>query len=144
MDSRSDESMGEGRKVHKWDDHEDDKLVECMLNILNTTGILYRADNGFKPGFYLAIEKALTEKLPGAGIKAKPHIESRLKTLKTDWSVVYDMLNGNDSSGFGWDVENNMLEATTEVWRAYLAVSEQHIIPLVYNAASISVFYTMP
>lgn len=124
MDSQvNDEAKGAGKSKHKWVENEDDKLVECMLDILNTTGTLYRADNGFKPGFYLAIEKALAEKLPAAGIKAKPHIESRLKTLKTEWAVVYDMLHGKDSSGFGWDAENHVLEASKDVWIPYLKVS---------------------
>ncbi|MBA0754279.1 hypothetical protein Gogos_021248, partial [Gossypium gossypioides] len=41
--------------------------------------------------------------LPHAMLKAKPNLESRFKTLKRDWTIVYDMLSGKDNSGFGWD-----------------------------------------
>ncbi|MBA0855894.1 hypothetical protein Goshw_020728 [Gossypium schwendimanii] len=36
-------------------------------------------------------------------LKAKPNLESRIRTLKRDWAIVYDMLSGKDNGGFGWD-----------------------------------------
>ena len=36
-------------------------------------------------------------------MKAKPNLESRIRTLKKDWSIIYDMITGKDTSGFGWD-----------------------------------------
>ncbi|KAK5835876.1 hypothetical protein PVK06_011590 [Gossypium arboreum] len=32
-------------------------------------------------------------------LKAKPNLESRIKTLKRDWAIVYNMLSGKDNSG---------------------------------------------
>ena len=75
---------------------EDAKLVETMFNVVNER--LYKADNGFKPGFLQTVEKALSKLL--LGIKAKPHVESRMKTMKNDWIIVYDIMN-NHTSGFG-------------------------------------------
>ncbi|KAI3470670.1 hypothetical protein Pfo_027333 [Paulownia fortunei] len=48
--------------------------------------------------------------LPSLGLKAKPHIELRLKTLKRDFHIVYDMLNGPNISGFGMDPIKNALQ----------------------------------
>ncbi|KAH1032785.1 hypothetical protein J1N35_044959 [Gossypium stocksii] len=31
-------------------------------------------------------------------LKSKPNLESRIKTLKRDWAIIYDMLNGKDNS----------------------------------------------
>ncbi|MFQ6623412.1 hypothetical protein Gotur_003831, partial [Gossypium turneri] len=45
----------------------------------------------------------LEKVLPNAMLKAKPDIESRIRLLKRDWSIVYDMLNGKNNSDFGWD-----------------------------------------
>ncbi|MFQ6666154.1 hypothetical protein Gotur_032624 [Gossypium turneri] len=42
----------------------------------------------------------LEKALPNAML---PNIESRIRLLKRDWSIVYDMLNGQNNSGFGWD-----------------------------------------
>ncbi|MBA0880319.1 hypothetical protein Goshw_013799, partial [Gossypium schwendimanii] len=36
-------------------------------------------------------------------LKAKPNLESRIRTLKRDWAIVYDMLSGKKISNFGWD-----------------------------------------
>ncbi|KAL1095287.1 hypothetical protein V6Z11_D06G145700 [Gossypium hirsutum] len=45
----------------------------------------------------------LEKALPNAMLKARPNIESRVRLLKRDWSIVYDMLNGQNNSSFGWD-----------------------------------------
>ncbi|KAJ8630543.1 hypothetical protein MRB53_023866 [Persea americana] len=72
----------------------------------------HKDDNGFKLGFLGVIEAVLKQKLPGSGIKAKPHIDSRIKTMKKDFRVVYDMLNGKNCSGFGWDPHKNVVRDT--------------------------------
>ncbi|XXG54439.1 hypothetical protein AAC387_Pa03g2315 [Persea americana] len=80
----------------------------------------YKTDNGFKPGFLGVIEAVLKQKLPRSRIKAQPHIDSRIKTMKKDFRIVYDMLNGENCSGFGWDPHKNVVVAEDEVWNAYV------------------------
>ncbi|MBA0848926.1 hypothetical protein Goshw_008802 [Gossypium schwendimanii] len=36
-------------------------------------------------------------------LKTKPNLESRIGTMKMDWSIVYDMFSGKNNSSFGWD-----------------------------------------
>ncbi|MFQ6624138.1 hypothetical protein Gotur_003858 [Gossypium turneri] len=36
----------------------------------------------------------LEKVLPHAMLKAKPNLESRIRALKRDWTIVYDMLSG--------------------------------------------------
>ncbi|KAI9082779.1 hypothetical protein K1719_035236 [Acacia pycnantha] len=62
----------------------------------------------------------MEEKLLGCGIKATPHIMSRLKTLKRLWQAVYDIVYGPNTSGFGWDPETKLVIADKEVWDEYL------------------------
>ncbi|MBA0876160.1 hypothetical protein Goshw_027643 [Gossypium schwendimanii] len=38
--------------------------------------------------------------LPLVMLKAKPNLESRIRTLKEDWAIVYDMLSEKDNSSF--------------------------------------------
>ncbi|KAK9062064.1 hypothetical protein SSX86_019249 [Deinandra increscens subsp. villosa] len=121
MESQLDSTRGPGKNKRKWNETEDEKLVAAMLDVLNS-GSNYKSDNGFKPGFFNAVEKQLAISLPEAGIKAKPHIESRVRTMKSDWSAVHDMLSWNNTSGFGWDYQNEMLEAPQPVWQAYIQV----------------------
>ncbi|KAJ0492934.1 putative Myb/SANT-like domain-containing protein [Helianthus annuus] len=78
----------------------------------------YKSDNGFKPGFLQHLEACLKESLPESGILAKPHIESRMRTMRKDWQAVYDLLN---TSGFGYDKERNCVTTNAPgVWDAYL------------------------
>ncbi|XVF85174.1 hypothetical protein PTKIN_Ptkin17bG0097300 [Pterospermum kingtungense] len=63
----------------------------------------------------------LVRKLPNANIKAKLHIESRIKTLKKDWAIVYDMVKRDNTSGFGWENQRNMVTARESVWKSYLS-----------------------
>ncbi|MFQ6634564.1 hypothetical protein Gotur_011928 [Gossypium turneri] len=42
----------------------------------------------------------LEKVLPYGMLKAKPNLESRIRTLKTDWAIVYDMFSGKNNSGF--------------------------------------------
>ncbi|GMQ05445.1 hypothetical protein CsSME_00050467 [Camellia sinensis var. sinensis] len=82
-----------------WTDEEDRELVYALFDMVNTGN---------------------HKKLPGCGIKAKPHIESRVKTLKRDTGTVFDMVNGVGCSGFGWDSNTNMVAAEKQVWDGYV------------------------
>ncbi|MFQ6634341.1 hypothetical protein Gotur_010114, partial [Gossypium turneri] len=55
-------------------------------------------------------------------LKAKHNIESRIKVLKRDWSIMYDMLNRKNNSGFGWDEHRQLVVAEDAVWNSYLNV----------------------
>ena len=60
--------------------------------------------------------------LPNVGLKADPHIKSRLKTWRTNFSIMHDMILGSNTSGFGWDPEKCVLTAPDDVWDSYLKV----------------------
>nr|GMC80059.1 uncharacterized protein At2g29880-like isoform X2 [Ipomoea batatas] len=82
------------------------------------------ADTGFKGEFLNELERMLKAKLPTTNIKAKPHIESRIRTLKKDWSIVHDLFTSNNS-GFGWDEERKMVTAEDYVWDSYINTYKQ-------------------
>ena len=112
----------------KWTVSEDEFLVGCMVELYNVG--TYNADTGFRSGYLNELERLLWTKIPNNGIKAKPHIESRIRTLKKDWSIVYDMVYGRNTSGFGWDPVRKMVMAEKEAWDAYIAVS--NVTDLIY------------
>ncbi|KAI9118786.1 hypothetical protein K1719_010231 [Acacia pycnantha] len=80
------------------------------------------ADIGFKSGFANALQSMMEEKLPKYGIKACPHITSRIKTMKRLWQSAYDMVYGTNTSGFGWDPNTKFVTAEKEVWDDYIKV----------------------
>ncbi|KAK3229332.1 hypothetical protein Dsin_001213 [Dipteronia sinensis] len=111
-------TKGPGQNKRFWTEEEDNKLIELLLE-LNNNGT-FKAEGSFKPGHLKELEKKLNEKRPGCDLLAKPHIESRMKTLKTQFQIVHDMLTGSNCSGFGWDTEKKTVIAEKPVWDAYI------------------------
>ena len=96
-------------------------LVSCMVDLHNIGN--YNTDTGFKTCYLLELERMMAKKKPNCNLKWKPHIESRIKTLKKDWSTIFDMVQGCGNSGSGWDSMRNMVTAEEAVWESYLIVS---------------------
>ncbi|MBA0743299.1 hypothetical protein Gogos_005996, partial [Gossypium gossypioides] len=82
----------------------------------------FNADTGFKASYLNEMERMLEKVLPYAMLKAKPNLESRIRTLKRDWAIVYDMLHGKDNSGFGWDEHRQFVVAEDVVKDAQTVV----------------------
>ncbi|KAL5564252.1 hypothetical protein UlMin_027416 [Ulmus minor] len=117
----SSRTRGPGHNKRFWTAEEDEKLIEALLEMHNEGR--YNAEGNFKHGHLNAVEKYLEAKLPGCDLKAKPHIESRMKTLKAQFYVVHEMLIGPSCSGSGWDSDRKMVTAEKPIWDAYLQVS---------------------
>ncbi|KAL5553006.1 hypothetical protein UlMin_040407 [Ulmus minor] len=86
----SSRTRGPGQNKRFWTAEEDEKLIEALLEMHNEGR--YKAEGNFKHGHLNAIEKYLEAKLPGCDLKSKPHIESRIKTLKAQFYVVHEMI----------------------------------------------------
>ncbi|MBA0653826.1 hypothetical protein Goklo_020953 [Gossypium klotzschianum] len=80
----------------------------CCVGCLYGT---FNVDTGFKADYLIELEKMLEKVLPYGMLKAKPNLESRIRTLKRDWEIVYDMLSGKNNSGFGWDEHRQLVVA---------------------------------
>ncbi|KAI4380448.1 hypothetical protein MLD38_006639 [Melastoma candidum] len=105
----------------KWTPVEDSALISCMVDLYNLG--TYGTDTGFRSGYLFELERILVKVLVDTSLKAKPHIESRIRTLKKDWSILYDL--SKFDSGFGWDSERNMPIASDEVWNEYIKVHKE-------------------
>ncbi|MBA0770928.1 hypothetical protein Gotri_019473, partial [Gossypium trilobum] len=93
-------------------------LVACMVDLHNVG--TFNVDTGFKAGYLYELEKMLEKVLPHVMLKAKPNLESMIRTLKSDWAIVYDMLSGKNNSGFGWDEHRQLVVAEDVVWNSYI------------------------
>ncbi|KAF3433902.1 hypothetical protein FNV43_RR25005 [Rhamnella rubrinervis] len=107
-----------GRKGSRriWSKEEEDAL----LNVLDDVVALgQRCDSGqFKSGTLRLIEKKLAKICPGSGLKAQPHIESKLKKWKKQYVIICDMLN---KRGFEWnDVSKCVKVGSDEAWLSYV------------------------
>ncbi|KAL8525974.1 hypothetical protein ACS0TY_015263 [Phlomoides rotata] len=85
MNFQNQDTKGCGKNKRKWKYDEEVKLIEALLDMINLGA--YKAETGFKPSYLKYVEKKLQVSLPNSGFKARPHIESRIKTLKKDFHV---------------------------------------------------------
>ncbi|XP_050373640.1 uncharacterized protein LOC126791257 isoform X3 [Argentina anserina] len=106
----------EHQKRRKWTSFEEESLLN-ILDAIIAGG--QRCDTGtFKSGTMMKIEHALNDLCPNSNLKVSPHIESKLKKLKKDYSIIYDMIN---KSGFAWnDVKKCVEVDSNEVWETYV------------------------
>ncbi|MBA0877693.1 hypothetical protein Goshw_019808, partial [Gossypium schwendimanii] len=62
-------------------------------------------------------------------LKAKPNLESRFRTMKRDWAIVYDMLSGKDNSDFdratGKNAQTNV-DIIEEIDAEDIAIANTH------------------
>ena len=104
----------------KWTPAEDIKLVEALLKYHHEKE--GNPENKFKPRYLKILEGKISTKLPNAGLRAKLHIESRLRTLKREFQVIHEMLTGPNTSGFGWDIMRKCVTVENDEWDAYVQV----------------------
>ncbi|KHG13483.1 Soluble inorganic pyrophosphatase 2 [Gossypium arboreum] len=93
----------------KWVLEKDAALAACMVDLHNIG--TFNVDTRFKADYLNVLEIMLEKVLPNAMLKVKPNLESRIRTVKRDWSIVYDMLSGKNNSDFGWDEHRQLVVA---------------------------------
>ncbi|MBA0650083.1 hypothetical protein Goklo_017566 [Gossypium klotzschianum] len=98
--------------IRKWALEEDVASVACMVDLHNVG--TFNADTRFKADYLNELEKMLEKVLPHAMLKAKPNLESRIRTLKRVWLIIYDMLRGKNND-FGWDEHRQLVFAEDAV-----------------------------
>nr|KAJ0227256.1 hypothetical protein LSAT_V11C100049290 [Lactuca sativa] len=106
----------ERRNKHTWTIEEDVKLIEALLE-LHVSEKYGGVDNGFKPSYLKAVRQLLDVSIPNSGLKAEPHIKSRMKTWKNHFNIMHDMVYGTNMSGFGWDTDKCCVTADAETQR---------------------------
>ncbi|XP_047070850.1 uncharacterized protein LOC124679067 [Lolium rigidum] len=106
---------GRGRNKRKWTWDEDEELVKALCEV--SLDPRFRVQGGgFKNCYSQGIESLLAQKLPGRGIKASPHVDSRLKVLKCKFYSIKDML---ASPGFSWDGSRKVVRCEKERYDEY-------------------------
>ncbi|RLN33464.1 uncharacterized protein C2845_PM03G14690 [Panicum miliaceum] len=104
-----------GRNKRKWTAEEDEELVKALCQV--STDPRYKVEGGgFKNCYSQVIQSILAQKLPGHGIKASPHVDSRLKVMKQKYYSIKDML---ASPGFSWDDTRKMIQCEKQRYDEY-------------------------
>ncbi|KAK9052720.1 hypothetical protein SSX86_029350 [Deinandra increscens subsp. villosa] len=103
-------------KKHKWTKIEDEALISSLTELCQSG---WKRDNNiFRSGYTSVLEKELKSKLPGCNLKASPHIESRLKTLKKHCDAITDM---KDAFGIEWrSTDCTLICYDDDVWEDWV------------------------
>lgn len=114
------EANGKERRTkitkRKWNKKEDEVLVAALLELCDAG---WKRDNNiFRSGYTSVLEKELKSKLPGRNLKASPHIESRLKTLKKHCDAITDM---RGARGIHWNKEEHtVICEDDDIWEDWV------------------------
>ncbi|GFY82617.1 hypothetical protein Acr_02g0008570 [Actinidia rufa] len=105
----------QSRKI--WTVREEEGLLACMLEEFKD-GSKWGAENGFKSGFFRAVEILFHKMFPGTTIRANPNIESKVKNWKEKYGLLADM---RKLSGFSWNHDTHSVIVDSEdVWDEYV------------------------
>ncbi|KAF4373566.1 hypothetical protein F8388_025260 [Cannabis sativa] len=111
---------GRGKNKHYWTHDEDAALLDSLHELYQNA--LWRADCGFKNGYLAQLEIMVERKLPGCELKASPHIESRIKTLKAKYYALAEMLS---HKGFTWNDKQSMLVCERNVYNDWVKIHKE-------------------
>ncbi|AQL04041.1 hypothetical protein ZEAMMB73_Zm00001d046283 [Zea mays] len=76
----------------------------------------WKREGGFKNGYCSVLENELKARLPGCGLSAIPHIESRVRHFRTKYGAIEVML---AKSGFIWDDNRKMVQCEKQQYEAH-------------------------
>ncbi|KAG6481470.1 hypothetical protein ZIOFF_058074 [Zingiber officinale] len=91
-------ARGRGKNKQYWTDEEVEVLVDALIELASDP--LWKVDTGFKNGYMIQIHKMVLGKIPSFNKAVIPHIESKIKYLKTKYNPLSEMCM---QSGCQWD-----------------------------------------
>ncbi|CAO2830328.1 unnamed protein product [Amaranthus hypochondriacus] len=118
--SQEGSSRGRGKNKRFWTCQEDSMLIKYLHQL--STDPKWKGEGGFKNGYMSRLEELINGELPSCGLKAFPHIESRIKHWSEKYSALAEMLS---TSGFGWDADKKMLQVERAVFDEWAKVHKK-------------------
>uniref|UniRef100_A0A803N0B5 Myb/SANT-like domain-containing protein n=1 Tax=Chenopodium quinoa TaxID=63459 RepID=A0A803N0B5_CHEQI len=104
-------NRGRGKNKRFWTFEEDTVLIKYLHEL--SLDPKWKSESGFKSGYMNKLEEMIKFVLPNCGLKADPHIESRIKHWAEKYSAMAEMLS---TSGFGWDSDKKILQVEKTVF----------------------------
>ncbi|AQK76486.1 hypothetical protein ZEAMMB73_Zm00001d018570 [Zea mays] len=83
-------ARGRGKNKRIWTYYEDEELIKALYEI--SLDPKWKSEGGFKNGYCSVLENELKARLPGCGLSAIPHIESRVRHFRTKYGAIDVML----------------------------------------------------
>ncbi|XP_042007626.1 uncharacterized protein LOC121756202 [Salvia splendens] len=94
-----------------WADREERYLLATLKELVSHG---WKSDNGFRWGYLFKLEEAMRREFPTCGLRANPHIQSKIHTWKKNYGAVAQLL---DKSGVGFNINgDNNIDCDEYVW----------------------------
>ncbi|KAL0291734.1 UNVERIFIED_CONTAM: hypothetical protein Sradi_7015400 [Sesamum radiatum] len=103
---------GKGTR-RSWSTAEEEALIQSLKEIVQAS---WKCENGFRTGYLGILEQMIRKKCPSSGLKAVPHISSKIHVWKKTYGTLLTTLT---RSGFGWNATNNTLDAKDDAFENY-------------------------
>ena len=84
-----------------WADSEERFLLATLKELVS---LGWKADNGFRGGYLAKLEEAMRREFPTCGLRANPHIQSKIHIWKKNYGAVAQLL---DKSGVGFNIHGD-------------------------------------
>ncbi|CAN1128151.1 hypothetical protein LINPERHAP2_LOCUS4447 [Linum perenne] len=123
----------QARDYFPWNDKMDDAFISCLRDLVKEGHI----ENGScKQGVFKEIENMMELKIKGCGVKALPHVRSRLTHFKKKFGAMHMM---RSESGFGWNEAKQCIEVDDDVFKEYVKVTLFYVLFSVFCSAGVVV-----
>ncbi|KAL2902399.1 4-hydroxy-tetrahydrodipicolinate reductase [Bienertia sinuspersici] len=119
---------GRGKNKRFWSAEEDKALVAALHEL--SVDPHWKCDIGFRNGYMVRLEELIGKAMPGCGLKASPHIDSRLKTLVSKFRAILLMLG---TSGFKWDDQRHMISIERSAHDEFCKVRKLYLLMATMN-----------
>ncbi|XP_074331601.1 uncharacterized protein LOC141668567 [Apium graveolens] len=119
MDTNSQTStviLGRVKNKRFWKKEEEEALIDCLVEM--SVDHQSKGEGGFKNGYLNHLEALLNNKFPNCGLKAFPHIYSKVKWFKDKYAVVSEIV--NKISGFQLDDKTKMIQCEKQAFDDFL------------------------
>ncbi|KAG6497030.1 hypothetical protein ZIOFF_044915 [Zingiber officinale] len=118
---------GRGRNKCFWTENEVQVLIATLQDMACDPS--WKIDGGFKSNYMAEVHKRMLSKIPTLTKQVTPHIESKIKWLKTRFHIINDMCR---QSGYQWnDVEKKI--ACEKQWNRATGAVVQGYVNAIYN-----------
>ena len=102
---RTNEVRGCGKNKCYWEQKETQLLIEVLQDMASDPS--WKTDGGFRSNYLCEVHRRILIKMPTFSKQVSPHVESKVKWLKSKFHVINDMLK---YSGCQWnDVEKRVV-----------------------------------
>lgn len=114
-DESSGTQRGRGKNKCFWTNNEVDALIQALQEMASDP--LWKTDGGFKNGYMTELRKMIQKKIPDFSKQVDPHIDSKLKWLKSKYHAICEMLK---ESGCKWDDTEKMIRCEREWYDSWI------------------------